>query len=266
MSRSPEALPTAVLGRRYVAHVVDVLVYAAAALVPFLLLGTRSTVAPADGDPVVDAFRLPPDYAIRLDDQQFLFERNDVVLVAVVPLVVVLLFAVLVQGRWGWTPGKALTGIRTVDGDGGRPGVGRALLRTLLLVLDAVPSLLVPLVGGLTIAMTRTNRRLGDLAAGTYVVHRGAVDTFPDGTRVLEPGDEAGDAAPLPVTTLEAGEALRVGEAADPAERDQRAEAAARAERRPRWDPARKAYLQWDPRREVWLQYDDTAGEWHPIT
>lgn len=272
--------PTAVLGRRYVAHVIDLIVYAAALVVPFLLLGEEFDGPFVDNGRIADAFRLSPDYAIRLDDSVWLFTREDLIIMGAVAAGVGLLFAVLIQGLRGWTVGKALTGIRTVKGDGGRPGIIRAFFRTLLLPIDTIPGQFLPLIGGFFILVTDDNRRLGDLATGTYVVARDAMGADPraeadvDTSGWTELGDE-----PLPVTTLDEGEPLRVGEAAptDPDAEEplsERAPATAEAgaasagekpSYQPQWDPARKAYLQWDPRKQVWLQFDDAAQEWRPV-
>ena len=141
--------PTAVLGRRYVAHLIDLVVHAATVAVPFLLLGERSTVARPDGEPYADTFAVGADRAFRVGDQQFVFERSEIFLIAAVSLAVAVLFFVLIQGRFGWTIGKLVTGIRTVGHDGGRPGVIRAFFRTLFIPVDALPSDALPLVGGL---------------------------------------------------------------------------------------------------------------------
>ncbi len=264
--------PTAVLGRRYLAHLIDLVAHIAVVAVPFLLLSERSTRTRRSGEGWVDAFRLSPDYVVRVNDRLFLFEKNDLIIVGAVSVAFVLLFTVIIQGRFGWTIGKGLTGLRTVNRDGRPAGFFRALGRTILLVIDAIPSWLIPIVGPLIALFTSDNRRLGDLACGTYVVHRSAVGNDPTGgagvdTSGWEP--QAGDSAPL--TTLAEGEALRVGGAATAGEAavSEPAPGAATDEKapayQPQWDPARQAYLQWDPRKQQWLQFDDAAGEWHPI-
>lgn len=277
-----EKPPTAVLLRRYLAHLLDFAFHAATVAVPFWLLANRPTdgaVRPS-GEPFADTFPQGADRAIRIDDRLFLFDRNELILIAAISFAVTLLFFVIIQGRLGWTVGKLLTGLRTVDGSGERPGVVRAFLRTLLLPIDALPSTpFLPLVGGL-VALFTDNRRIGDLVAGTYVVRRSAVGQDPTGggndldTTGWEP---VGD-GPAPVTTLAAGEALRVGEAAEPdptetftapaatptAEDAEGAEAKAPAYQ-PQWDPARQAYLQWHPGKQQWLQFDEPSGEWRPI-
>jgi uncharacterized RDD family membrane protein YckC len=273
--------PTKVLGRRYVAHLIDALVRVAAAVVPFVLLAERVDTngfdpTIADRYERVDTFAVGADRAIRIDDRLFILERQELVIIAAIALGVVLLFDVLIQGRAGWTLGKALTGLRTVKGTGERPGVFRALLRTILLAIDAIPSYLFPLVGGLVIFASDNNRRFGDLVAGTYVVDRHAVGEDPraEGEGDLDTTDWARSDDDPPLTTLSEGEALRVGTAAPPSGVSEPTPVAAAATAtdeakapayQPQWDPARKAYLQWDPRRETWLQFDDDAQEWRPI-
>lgn len=72
---------------------------------------------------------------------------------------------VIQQGQRGATPGKLLLGLRVVRRDGRPPGVGRALVRTVLLVID-----LFPVVAVLTALSEPDHRRLGDRVAGTYVI------------------------------------------------------------------------------------------------
>lgn len=268
--------PTAVLFRRYLAHILDFFFHLGTVAVPFWLLATRSTVDVASGEPYADTFPQGADRAIRIDDRLFVFDRNELILIAAVSAGVTLLFLVVIQGRLGWTVGKLLTGLRAVNADGERPGIIRAFLRTLFLPIDALPSTpFFPLVGGLIALFTDTNRRLGDLVGGTCVVRRSAWGSDPTGEGGIDTtGWEALDDEPAPVTTLAAGEALRVGDAADPAATETfTAPAASPAEPgegkapayQPQWDPARQAYLQWHPGKQQWLQFDDASGEWRPI-
>jgi uncharacterized RDD family membrane protein YckC len=290
VSASP---PTKVSARRYLAHLIDALVRIAAGVVPFVLLADRSTIDPtlADQYDRVDTFAVGADRAIRIDDRLFVLERKELVIIAAIALGVTLVFDILVQGRKGWTIGKLLTGLRTVNASGDRPGILRALVRTVLLVIDLIPSYLIPLVGGLFIFASDSNRRLGDLVAGTFVVDRDAWGEDPHGEDDVDtPAWESVEDHPGHVTRLAADEPLRVGEAAPAAAAAGGAAAAAPLTSRrqpepdaeatdasattdasekpayqPQWDPARKAYLQWDPRRKTWLQFDDESGEWQPI-
>ena len=74
------------------------------------------------------------------------------------------------QGTSGFTLGKHAARIRTIGPDGHVPGFGRALLRTIVWVADAAPWCIPGLVGFTLASTTRGHRRLGDMAANTYVV------------------------------------------------------------------------------------------------
>jgi uncharacterized RDD family membrane protein YckC len=83
-------------------------------------------------------------------------------------IVAAALYYILLEGLFGRTLGKLITGIRVVDpATGGAPGLGRALVRTLLRIIDG---LIGYLVGFLVVLGSRNRRRLGDMAAGTLVV------------------------------------------------------------------------------------------------
>jgi uncharacterized RDD family membrane protein YckC len=75
------------------------------------------------------------------------------------------LFEVLAGGR---TPGKRLNGVRVVR-TGGRPiTVARSSVRNILRLIDILPGFYA--VGMTAIFITPQNQRIGDLAAGSYVV------------------------------------------------------------------------------------------------
>ncbi|WP_307871124.1 RDD family protein [Micromonospora sp. C51] len=75
----------------------------------------------------------------------------------------------------GRTPGKAVVGLRVVSLDGAPVGFRQSLTRALVGVAVEWPGLVLPLLSwavGLTVMLSDTRgRRLGDLAAGTLVVH-----------------------------------------------------------------------------------------------
>lgn len=76
----------------------------------------------------------------------------------------------LFEGLWnGQTPGKRLLKIRVLA-DSGRPiTFFEAMARNLLRIIDLLPTLY--LVGLVTMLCNRQSKRLGDLLAGTLVVH-----------------------------------------------------------------------------------------------
>lgn len=69
----------------------------------------------------------------------------------------------------GCTPGKRMAGVRLVSRSGDVPGVGALLVRNVFRLIDSLPALY--LVGLSSVLFTRQNVRIGDLAAGTLLVH-----------------------------------------------------------------------------------------------
>src|SRR5271167_2590756 len=69
----------------------------------------------------------------------------------------------------GQTPGKRWTHLRVIKDSGRAVGVPDAILRNLMRIVDYLPSLYA--VGVVTILISGENKRLGDYAAGTVVVH-----------------------------------------------------------------------------------------------
>lgn len=95
--------------------------------------------------------------------------------------------------EWLWrgeTPGKRLLGIRVIQWQGTSVTFYQSAVRNILRALDSLP-LFYPL-GFCVAASNRENRRLGDLAAGTLVVHvdrkakpiQALQETFADFNRV----------------------------------------------------------------------------------
>jgi uncharacterized RDD family membrane protein YckC len=92
-----------------------------------------------------------------------------------------LLFFLLSYGYFAWfeaawngqTPGKRLVGIRVIAENGRPLSASQSLLRNLLRIVDMVPGLYA--VGIVSMLCTARQQRLGDLAAGSVVVHDRAV-------------------------------------------------------------------------------------------
>jgi len=73
----------------------------------------------------------------------------------------------------GQTPGKRVVGLRVLGVTGRPVHVGEAILRNLLRVVDSLPG--VYAVGIVSVLVSQRSQRLGDLAAGTVVVHEKAL-------------------------------------------------------------------------------------------
>lgn len=76
----------------------------------------------------------------------------------------------LFEAFWhGQTPGKHIMKLRVIKDSGRQITLFEAMSRNLLRIVDYLPALY--LVGVITMLCTKRHQRLGDLAAGTIVVH-----------------------------------------------------------------------------------------------
>ncbi len=76
----------------------------------------------------------------------------------------------LFETYWrGQTPGKHVMKLRVIKDSGRQITLFEAMARNLLRVIDYLPALY--LVGVISMISTKRNQRLGDLAAGTIVIH-----------------------------------------------------------------------------------------------
>jgi uncharacterized RDD family membrane protein YckC len=79
-------------------------------------------------------------------------------------------YFIIPEAVFGATPGKMFTGLCVVRLDGRPLGAGSIVVRNLLRFIDVLPG--VYLVGGLLVLLTGSSQRVGDLIAGTTVVDR----------------------------------------------------------------------------------------------
>ena len=90
------------------------------------------------------------------------------------------------EARWdGQTPGKRLVGLRTIAVSGRPITTYDAILRNIVRVADQIPGIYA--IGIVSIFLTERSQRLGDLAAGTVVVHEQPIEAQAFETRA-EPG------------------------------------------------------------------------------
>jgi uncharacterized RDD family membrane protein YckC len=74
------------------------------------------------------------------------------------------------EGLWGRSLGKLVTGTIVVKRDGTPAGFGLTIVRTVLRLVEVNPFLAGGIPAGIALLCTKGKQRLGDLAAGTYVV------------------------------------------------------------------------------------------------
>ncbi|MGY0006358.1 RDD family protein [Micromonospora sp. I033] len=112
----------------------------------------------------------------------------------------------------GRTLGKLAVGLRVVRADGGPVGVGQSLTRALVGVAVEWPGLVLPLLSwaaSVTVMVTDPRgRRLGDLVAGTLVVHTRGAGVWRPGPPPVPP--LLGWAGMLDLTRVDDGLALAV--------------------------------------------------------
>jgi uncharacterized RDD family membrane protein YckC len=98
----------------------------------------------------------------------------------------VLGYYIVPEGRWGRTVGKFVTGLKVVNQNGDLPGYGASTIRTLFRLIEVNPFLVGGAPAGLVVLISKENRRLGDMAASTFVLpvkdieqfHRQATSVF----------------------------------------------------------------------------------------
>jgi len=83
-------------------------------------------------------------------------------------LVVIFLYFVILEGFAGGTAGKGMLRLRIVGADGERVGLGKALLRNILRIVDGLPAF--GILGAVLITSSPEKARFGDCVAGTRVI------------------------------------------------------------------------------------------------
>ena len=185
--------PTQVVLRRIVAYVVDALLIAGILLVVIWVTGDVKRSPNGCPDPIPQG-----KSCLGYGDQAFIVNNRAFVWFLVSLVTLFILVFVVTQGITGASPGKSVLGIQVVRADGSKPGWKRSLLRA---VCWGVDGLLLVLPTGLWLAMfTPRHRRVGDYAAQTYVVRRGAAG------RPVPRQRQLGSTGSPPATLVAAGE------------------------------------------------------------
>ncbi len=196
--------PTAVMGRRVAAFFIDVFAPLMGAIIAGVLLWVSSaTQVENAGSNFCERFRarsatVSDEVYDQFESGSTCFESGDTVLLAssddtgratLVGLAVSLLIPLnlfVLQGVTGAAAGKHMLGLRVVRADGSVAGFGWNALRTLLLfVATAITGFCFGIgwIAEMIVAgVTKRHQRVGDMAAGTFVVRKESV-----GRPVVEP-------------------------------------------------------------------------------
>jgi len=181
--------PTAVMGRRSIAWIIDLLLFFLVAsffgptpLSPFALY--EEVPGNFDYGEACEQLMKSSEVAActEVGDRAYYIDSTDALVASLVTIAYFLLIPGLLQGLKGFTPGKGIMGVRCVDEQGQAPGIGKALARSVLWIVDAAPYV-IPLVAPATAFTSKGHRRVGDMAAKTFVI--GKADM---GRPVLVPG------------------------------------------------------------------------------
>jgi len=262
--------PTKIMGSRIGAYVIDVVVAAVVVGGTFFLFGIRNfeevragspeaaqqVCDDVNGVPTIDPNGSGSIQQDRADSACFAW--GDTARVAtgddmeavqlqfsVSAIGIGLLNYVVLTAIAGGTVGKLIFGLRVVTARGQRAGFGRNLVRWVFLIVDSFCCYVLP---GLVVASkSKGHRRIGDMVAGTYVVHRSA-----EGRLLHIPGHlhvknrhEYGSFGPAPIG---ATPTLGTGGGIDA----------------PVFDPSRNTYVRYDQASGIWFQWDDAAQAWVP--
>ncbi|HEX6425924.1 MAG TPA: RDD family protein [Acidimicrobiales bacterium] len=175
--QAPSGDPTAVMGRRTGAWVVDFLLFMLVAMfVGPSPLSPLAEYVDTDEFPGItcEVIESGNDVSTCLEfgDRLYFTEGGDAAIALLVLWVAFPLVYAAVQGATGASPGKALFGVRVVDEQGNHPGFGRSLGRTALWIVDLAPWIIPGLVGFIVGLTSKGHRRVGDMAAKTFVVSK----------------------------------------------------------------------------------------------
>ncbi len=283
---------TAVMGRRTVAWVLDAAIFLAVVIAMFSSFAEYVEIPPGVGDNACALLRQQDSDAATscfvVGERAYIISGGESASQTLVS-VGYLAFFIVLQGLAGGSPGKLLLGLRVVGEDGERAGVGKSLVRTLLWAVDGAPWFL-PIVGFIVGLTSTGHRRVGDMAASTYVVARrdvgkpvnpsssmvpsgqtawGAPPTAGPPTAAPPPSTDASGWSTPPASTPPATTVWSTPPTAQPpTSQPPTAEAGPPPTvpmPPPQWDTARNAYIQWYPPQQAWLQWDPAGGRWKPI-
>ena len=89
-----------------------------------------------------------------------------------------ILYFPILEGIWGRSVGKLLTGLIVVDKAGHAPGFWKAILRTIPRIIEVNPLLIGGIPAAIAVVASKERQRLGDMLAQTYVVKRKDLKTI----------------------------------------------------------------------------------------
>lgn len=181
-SHAPVHDPTAVMGKRFGAYIIDGLIGAILFFIVLFSFATRESFgSSSQAEQVCDRINdQNSDFlCVPAETDVFLWEANDVLLSGLVGLGFWFLNDAVLTGLTGFSIGKAIVGLRVVrQSDGRLCGLGRSTARWAMWIADGAPWCF-PLAGLITGLASKGHRRVGDMVAGTFVVDKRSVGFAP---------------------------------------------------------------------------------------
>ena len=162
----PPGDPTAVMGRRIVAYIVDSLLISGIFIVVMALTKNNAYTRAPSGACQILRDRGFSGQCLQFGSCVYTWKSGGAAAGYGSSALASFLDLVVLQGITGASIGKLIMRLRVVNAQGKPCGVGRAFVRWLLLIVDAACFI----VGLLVALLTQPHRRIGDMAAGTYVV------------------------------------------------------------------------------------------------
>jgi uncharacterized RDD family membrane protein YckC len=159
--------PTNVMGKRIVAYLVDTILISGIFIAVMALTKNHAyTGAPTDACNAIKADSSFSGQCVQIGSRVYTWKAAGLLAGYGITGIVSFLNLVVLQGATGASVGKMILGLRVVNAQGEPCGIGRAFVRWLLLIVDSICGI----VGLIVAFATHPHRRIGDMAAGTYVV------------------------------------------------------------------------------------------------
>ncbi len=162
------------VGRRITAYLLDgLLVAITLAIVLSMMKHDTFKNVPSDVCSIVNARHADDSYSVvcfHAASRAWVWKRGDFLTAFDIAALIGILNLVVLQAVTGASAGKHALGLLVVDQQGQTVGFGRTIVRWLFLIVDAA----IFLVGLIAVLTTRFHRRVGDFAAGTYVIAKAA--------------------------------------------------------------------------------------------
>lgn len=251
-----QADPTDVGGKRVVAAIIDWGIWVVINSVLFFALAESASTGGFFNCADTDA---TANQCVLLGDKIYVVEDSNAMLLNIIQIGYMIGIFVLMRGLTGKTPGTLLMGIRCVDEQGQPIGIGKGFVRSIVGIVDYIPCCL-PLVGLITMFTTKGHRRVGDMAAKTYMVdgsHQGPV---------IVPGVTTPAAAPYGASAAAPYGAPGAAPYATPGAMGAQAASPGGPAGDAQWDAQRNAWIRWEAAQESWLEWDEQTQQWTPIS